>query len=283
MISFLEYFEERSQQRELLFHITDGNNLKGILKEGLVPNKSSNFEDESSESVYSKQAYEGVYLGRNLKELMMTVDDWGVIDYSNVGVVVVESRGYNQLFMDEDNLTNMIPYIKSDKLPSLLHQYIDNDFKSSKLMNDYIVEFLTKLKGKFFFNNYQRDVIKEILIPNAPVLIFRGVDKNRNADHEKVQEFLNHFNKPDTESWFREVFDKLTRLRLKFKNEVTDFDLDSIRVTKNITFSGNPKIVGIYRIRKDKHPAEVIFSRLDKDEEASIIETAQDVADYYTL
>lgn len=283
MISFLEYFEERSQQRELLFHITDGNNLKSILTEGLVPNKSSNFEDESSEGTHSKKAYEGVYLGRNLKELMMTVDDWGIIDYSNVGVVVVESRGYNQLFMDEDNLTNMIPYIKSDQLPPLLDQYVDNDFRSSNAMNNYIVEFLTKLKGKFFFNNHQRDVIKEVLIANAPVLIFRGVDKNKNANPEKVQEFLNHFNKPDTESWFREVFDKLTRLRLKFKKQVTEFDLDSVRVTKPITFSGNPKIVGMYRIQKDKHPAEVIFSRLDKEEEASIIETAQDVADYYTM
>ena len=283
MISFLEYFEEKIQQRELLYHITDGKNLKGILKEGLVPNKSSNFEDDSSEGAHSKQAYGGVYLGRNLKELMMTVDDWGIIDYSNVGVIVVESRGYNQLFMDEDNLTNMIPYIKSDQLPPLLDQYVDNDFKSSKAMNDYIVEFLTKLKGKFFFNNYQRDVIKEILIPNAPVLIFRGVDRNKKADPEKVQEFLNHFNKPDTESWFREVFNKLTRLRLKFKKEVTEFDLDSNRVTKNITFSGNPRIVGMYRIQKDKHPAEIIYSRLDETEESSIIETAQDVADYYTL
>lgn len=283
MISFLKYFEENVQQRELLYHITKGENLRGILKEGLVPNKSSNFEDEASEITHSKKSYEGVYLGKNLKQLMMTIDDWDIIDYSNVGVIVVESKGYNQMFMDEDNLTNMIPYIKHDQLPSLLNTYVESDFGSSKIINEYILEFLNKLKGKFFFNAHQRDVIKRVLIESAPVLIFRGVDKNKDANPENVQRFLNHFNRSDTESWFREVFEKLTRLRLKFKKEVTEFDLDSIRVTKPITFSGNPRIVGMYRIRKDKHPAEIIFSRLDKDEESKIIETAQDVADYYTL
>lgn len=281
MISFLNYFEERTHPRELLYHVTHGKNLKGILKEGLVPNKFSNFADDASEKTHSKKSYSGVYLSRNLKEVAMNAEDWQVLKYSNMGVVVVESRGYNQLFMDEDNLTNMIPYIKYEQLPDLLDTYADSDFTNYKIISKYIIEFLNKLKGKFFYNNHQKDIIKNVLSVNAPVLIFRGVDRNKEANPKNVEKFLKHFNKPDTESWFRDVFDKLSKLRLKFKKEVSEFDLDSVRVTKPITFSGNPKIVGIYKIQKNNPNAQILYSRLDEDQEKKIISKAQDVADFY--
>ncbi len=56
MITFLQYFEEAAKPRELVYHITDGNNLKSILSQGLIPNKLSNFEDVSSDIAQSKRS-----------------------------------------------------------------------------------------------------------------------------------------------------------------------------------------------------------------------------------
>lgn len=279
MIKFIEYFEERTQARELFYHITNQKNLKTILSQGLIPNKLSNFEDDSSDITHSKKAYSGIYVGRNLKELAITAMNWNVANLKDFGIVVIESRGYNQLFMDEDNLINTIPYINKDSIIPILDNFIKNKFENSQALNAVVLEFLNNIKKKFIINKHQRKILQQVLIENAPIILFRGVDKNKNADPKQVKIFLDHYKKTDTESWFREFFDTLSKLRLKFKNEVTEFDLDSGRIKKNITFSGNPKIVGIFRFKPEE--TEVLYSRLEEKDKNQIIETVNDVVDYY--
>ena len=280
MITFLQYFEERATARELLFHITDGKNLKSILSQGLIPNKLSNFEDVSTDATQSKKSYSGVYLGRDLKELTMTVIDWDIIKLNNFGVVVVESRGYNQLFMDEDSLIDAIPYIDKNKISSDFENFVSSNFQNSKLLQVVLVEFLKNIKKKFTFNEHQKRIFQNRLIENAPIVVFRGVDKNKKIDPEMVRRFLEHYGKTDTESWFREFFDSVSNIRFKSKNAISGFDLNSGRVKKTIGFSGNPKIVGIFRI-KQHEPPDIIYSKLESSEENEILETVQDVVDYY--
>jgi hypothetical protein len=282
MLSFSEYFEEASNRREIFYHITKGKNLKSILSQGLVPNKLSNFEDDYSDITHSKKSYFGNYMGRNLKELAMTAEDWDVVDLNDIGLIVIESRGFTQLFMDEDNLINSLPYIQKDSIPLKLDQFVENNFADFPEMNEFIITFLNNIKAKFHTDKYKREVLKNILIQNAPVLFFRGVDKNRNSNPENVKRFLEHYNKENTEYWFRETFDKMTKLKLQFKNVVDGFDLDSVRITKVIGFSGNPRIVGIYKFTKDPVDSEILYSRLDKEEEDNIISTVKDVVEYYT-
>lgn len=281
MLSFLEYFEEGSKQRELFYHVTDGKNLKAILSQGLIPNRLSNFEDEYDAGTHSKKSYFGNYMGRNLKQLMMTADDWGVVDLNDIGVIVIESRGFTQLFMDEDNIINALPYIKEDVVASKLDEFVESGFSMFPEMRSFIVDFLKAIKAKFHMNTHQREALKNILIANSYGLFFRGIDRNPSVDPEKVRQFLEHYNKPNTESWFRDTFDKITKLKLKFKNKVTDFDLDSVRITKTIGVTGNPRIVGIYRFTKNPLTAEILYSRLDKAEESDIIQTGKDVVEFY--
>ena len=282
MISFLEYFEEKTQQRELLYHITDGDNLKSILSQGLIPNKLSNFEDVSSDIAQSKRSYDGVYVGRDLRELAMTVIDWDIIKLNNFGLVVVESRGYNQIFMDEDSLVDAIPSVDPDKIASEFEDFVNSDFQNSKALGLVLVEFLKNIKKRFTLNDYQRHQFQIRLIKNAPIVLFRGIDKNKNADPEMVRRFLEHYGKNDTESWFREFFDSVSNLRFqsKSKNTPSGLELDSGRIKKTVGFSGNPKIVGMFRIKRHDSP-DVIYSRLAPSEESAILETVQDAVDYY--
>jgi hypothetical protein len=283
VITFLQYFEEAAKPRELVYHITDGNNLKSILSQGLIPNKLSNFEDVSSDTAHSKKSYSGVYVGRDLRELAMTVIDWNIIKLNNFGLVVVESRGYNQIFMDEDSLVDAIPSVDPDKIASELTNFVNSDFQNSKALGFVLVEFLKNIKKRFTFNEHQRHQFQVRLIKNAPIVLFRGVDKNKNADPEMVRRFLEHYGKTDTESWFREFFDSVSNLRFKSKqseNSLSGLELDSGRVKKTIGFSGNPKIVGMFRIKRHDSP-DVIYSRLEPSEESAILETVQDAVDYY--
>jgi hypothetical protein len=282
MLSFLEYFEEASKRRDLFYHITKGENLKSILSQGLLPNKLANFKDDYSDITHSKKAYFGTYMARNLKELAMTVGDWGVIDFNDIGLIVIESRGFTQLFMDEDNLINSLPYIQRDHIPSKLDRFVENNFQNFPEINQFIITFLNNIKSKFYIDKYKKEVLKNILIQNAPVLFFRGVDRSRKANPVNIRKFLQYYNKQDTESWFRETFDKMTKLKLQFKNVATGFDLDSVRITKPIGFSGNPKIVGIYKFRKNTNNSKTLYSRLDKEEEDNIISIVEDVVEYYT-
>ena len=97
-----------------------------------------------------------------------------------------------------------------------------------------------------------------------------------------VRRFLEHYGKNDTESWFREFFDSVSNLRFKSKSKKTPsgLELDSGRIKKTIGFSGNPKIVGMFRIKRHESP-DVIYSRLEPSEESAILETVQDAVDYY--
>ena len=282
MITFLHYFEEAAKPRELVYHITDGNNLKSILSQGLIPNKLSNFEDVSSDIAQSKRSYDGIYVGRDLRELAMTVIDWDIIKLNNFGLVVVESRGYNQIFMDEDSLVDAIPSFDPDKIASEFADFVNSDFQNSKALGLVLVEFLKNIKKRFALNDYQRHQFQIRLIKNAPIVLFRGIDKNKNADPEMVRRFLEHYGKNDTESWFREFFDSVSNLRFKSKSKNTPsgLELDSGRIKKTIGFSGNPKIVGMFRIKRHDSP-DVIYSRLESSEESAILETVQDAVDYY--
>jgi hypothetical protein len=282
VITFLQYFEEAAKPRELVYHITDGNNLKSILSQGLIPNKLSNFEDVSSDIAQSKRSYDGVYVGRDLRELAMTVIDWDIIKLNNFGLVVVESRGYNQIFMDEDSLVDAIPSVDPDKIASEFADFVNSDFQNSKALGLVLVEFLKNIKKRFTLNDYQRHQFQIRLIKNAPIVLFRGIDKNKNADPEMVRRFLEHYGKNDTESWFREFFDSVSNLRFKSKSKNTPsgLELDSGRIKKTIGFSGNPRIVAMFRIKRHDSP-DVIYSKLVSSEESAILETVQDAVDYY--
>ena len=231
MITFLQYFEEAAKSRELVYHITDGNNLKSILSQGLIPNKLSNFEDVSSDITQSKRSYSGVYVGRDLRELAMTVIDWDIIKLNNFGLVVVESRGYNQIFMDEDSLVDTIPSFDNDEIASVFADFVNSDFQNSKALGLVLVEFLKNIKKRFTLNDHQRKQFQIRLIKNAPIVLFRGIDKNKNADPEMVRRFLEHYGKNDTESWFREFFDSVSHtvaaLKRLFNVEPCGFGLDA--------------------------------------------------------
>ena len=212
----------------------------------------------------------------------MTVIDWDIIKLNNFGLVVVESRGYNQIFMDEDSLVDAIPSVDPDKIVSEFEDFVNSDFQNSKALGLVLVEFLKNIKKRFTLNDYQRHQFQIRLIKNAPIVLFRGIDKNKNADPEMVRRFLEHYGKNDTESWFREFFDSVSNLRFKSKSKNTPsgLELDSGRIKKTIGFSGNPKIVGMFRIKRHDSP-DVIYSRLESSEESAILETVQDAVDYY--
>jgi hypothetical protein len=57
-------------------------------------------------------------------------------------------------------------------------------------------------------------------------------------------------------------------------------NIDSVIIKKTIGFSVNPKIVGMFIIKRHDSP-DVIYSRLEPSEESAILETVQDAVDYY--
>lgn len=276
MIDFNSYFEEKNTPVTYLYHLTNGTNTPSILKGGLNPGLLSNFEDDWDVDNHSTKAYGGIYFGKNLKKLIPTFLDWGSSTPNDVGLIVVQSKGYTQLFMDEDNLINSIPHVdKAVKLP-LFKKFVEKGFSELPTLNTFVGDFLKEIKDKFYINQYQKDILKRVILQNYPIIYFRGIERHPDIDPVLWKMFQKKYNINSTEEHFRGVFDKLTKLKLKFKQDPKGFDLDSGRVMKTVGYSGNPKIVGVYRFIDGK--PNVMYSRLEQDIEQDILQDA-----YYTI
>lgn len=273
--TFLQYFEERAKTANLFYHVTSGDNLNSIKSQGLVPNRHSNFEGGT-------KSFSGIYVAKNLKELIANALDWDIVETSNFGLVVIESRGFTQLFMDEDNIINNIPTFEGGmtQAVAMFDKFVSSGFKESKLLNVMAAKFITTLREKFEINKHQYKLLRDIIIQNYPVLMFRdyisGIESSEN-----LQKFLNHYGFSDMEDWFRGVIDKLTKLKLKFRDDPSGFDMDSARIVKPIGYSGNPKIVSLLRFKKNSQYPDIIYNRLSEDVLDTVSNVVQPRLDNY--
>lgn len=274
-MNFSQYFEERAKTANLFYHITDGKNLETINSQGLVPNRHSNFEGGT-------QSFSGIYVAKNLKELIANGLDWDIVKPEDFGLVIIESRGFTQLFMDEDNIINNIPTFEGGmtQAVAMFEKFVSNGFKESNLLNSMVSKFMDTLRLKFEINKHQYPILRNIIIQNYPVLMFRdylsGIEKS-----PQLEPFLTHYGHADMEEWFRGVIDKITKLKLKFKADPEGFDMDSVRITKTIGAVGNPKIVSLLRFSKNEQYPQVIYNKISEDVLDRIIDITQAKLDNY--
>ena len=274
MQSFLEFFEENTKPEEILYHITRGEYKRSILKNGLIPNKKNNWEGEFN---YYK-SFQGVYVSSDLDYLLQNVPDW-LGNYESLIIVVIRSRGYTQLFTDEDYITDSLSTLNQSQIEELINDLFTKEktkFKEYLTINSK--NFWNKLKDKFQINPIQKQRLKQIISNNRHILLFGHLEDKIPTD--QVESFKRMFNiQGTTYDAFRNVIDSITKLKMKHYEKG-----DSRRIDKNIGFSGNPKIVSILETDLDEdgevEGLKYIYNKLTPEEDEYIRDS---VSDYFGL
>jgi hypothetical protein len=268
MIPFKHFLLERSGKRTVAFHLTKSENLRTILKEGLIPNKKSRWD-----GFY--KSYQGIYFSKDLQNLIRQyTDDWDMLGKDqSYGLVVIESLGFTQMFNDEDHIVDCLPTIGPNIKKEVFENYIQGDLNKEMVIRT-LIKFINNIKKRFSLNSHQEKLMISIIDKNTLPIFFRGIEKLSSPEYVDI--FKKRYNITNTDDHFRSIMDKLSNLKMVYKNserEQADH-LDSFRIKTNIGFSGNPKIIGLFEIHSNGN-IDCIYSKMNPLEQNNILEIVQ--------
>ena len=273
MKSFKEFIFERrvNTKEEILFHISKAKHARSILKQGLVPNKDENWGKTDEYDYY--KSYEGVYLSRNLRQILDDVPRW--LEENDLLLIVVKSRGFTQKYTDEDAITQYTHTLHSDKQHEFLAGYLRGAVGVIDAMKRRGEGMLKDMQKDFQFDPNQWKRLQEIISNNLPIIFFGNME--RRVGRELLKQFKEREGIDNTYNEFRRVIDSITKLKLVHKKKEP-----SKRIQKPIGFSGNPKIVGIFKMKiDDDEEPTIIYDRMDDRVKRNVLNTLEEVFLHY--
>lgn len=223
--------EAKFAKPEYAYHATNMDNLKSILKHGLVPNyRSGGYgSEETSTAGYSLTPLTGVYFTRNATDALYIAKG-----LSGKNIIIVAKIQPKQVEVDEDRIiitllgeSEFLRKLRNLFGPNAPDEYADTD-EFKKLITKYTNDILSKSdigdrgnRNAFpYIANYLKNLAE----------FYFGYD----TDETKVKESQN------------EVTKALRLLAHKHKNVHHTF-----KINTTVGFSGANRIVGIYDLTDD--------------------------------
>ena len=274
--------------KEILYHGTSLNNLREILKVGLIPNPKKRVwetdQDESS-SRLSRESYGGIYLTNNFMTAKSAATTAGDPKSGMIVAVRVETK---TLIADEDNLIYKLQY----GLNAVNEGYLMNEFmmigtfieyklgkmedkfrKAANHLLDLILENIpepTKQKTKENSIEVFTKMVKALLIRNLAFTLKEYSEPKRNGWEtsqlkHRLEEFgLSIDDIPDVQTaWMtlKNLIDQGTRKIAVISKQVNESNYTSRSMTP-IAYGGANKIVCVMEY-ETKHsvdePSDLIF------------------------
>lgn len=259
----------------IMYHGTDGNNLPGILRDGLVPFPSHRAwaaDPDAGFNTPSRQSYGGVYLTRNVMTAISSSSN--ITKYKRKGLIVVCRVEPKSLFADEDDIVLAVNgAVGSNEYP-IAEAYAA--YVSSQKEGPHQSEAKTAFAGyqKDFADGFVRGMEVRLSNPN-PKLMARVreigmegfvVSLKRKAAYLSSDSTLARVaddygvyplkrpDKANVESEFREFWEKATHTLkglARAERRTSDFNVSG-RSLQPIKFSGTNRILAIFEFWSDR-------------------------------
>jgi len=270
-MKILNLLEAKFSKSEYAFHATDGNNLKSILKHGLIPNKNEGGygSDDYSEVGYELTPLSGVYFTTKFNDAKYIARS---ISYDSIIIIAkIQSRNTE---IDEDRLiSDIIPerYFRKtilDAVRPFKDKYGNIDFanhseKIDRIINDILQDIvndvISSMKRTYKVSEKIIHYVRQDIIEYVSALM-DYILNDLNGEHLYSD---NLKNKQNT------LTKKLKNIQHQNRGTFHTFKID-----QTIGFSGANRIVGIYspennkgwgdtspvigNVIQVKHPLEVI-------------------------
>ncbi len=227
--------EAKFSRPEYAYHATRADNLKSILKNGLVPNfKDDGYgSNETSEFGYTLTPLKGIYFTRSAKDAVFIAKS-----LMGEAIVLVCKIQPKQVELDEDRMNTAV--LEEKRFLSALKSSLDSNF-------DYDVE-------KFV----ESGVIDKIISAHVRDVL-ANLELDDRAKKNAVEPIVKHLNNLADFYIETEVGGNLDETSLKAsQNEVTKAlrllahrdkaTHHTFKLNANVGFSGSNRIVGIYNI-----------------------------------
>jgi len=230
--------EAKFSQTEYAYHATKGEHLRSILKNGLIPNKSTGgygSEDKSLVVGYSLAPLSGVYFTR------LPHDAETICKQTGDAVIIVCEIQPKDAEMDEDRLIDNV--INERFLYRDINKHI-REFLEKESEN-YDLDDFTDAHTEKYAEAYAQDIIEHKLYELNPKLVAH-VKKDLKNYIVSVVDFIiaSEQGHDEDDSGIKMYQEKLTqKLRSMTKDKKAH---STFKVNKTIGFKGSNKIVGVY-------------------------------------
>ena len=218
--------EFQSTKPVLAYHTTTRQHLKSILKQGLIPNKSSGGYGDGAKSAdgYDLSSLPGTYFFKDAHEAERLAKDFNV-DKGLPSAIVICQVQPKTATLDEDRLVSMVreSYLirKFRKMGSSITQ---DDIRDEA---NNIIQYVSR-EGS----------LDERAVESFSPEVYRYV--------EKVAQFAQQ-NTPETQAELKKAQEILTnKLAILGRNKNMGDKHDTFKINEPISFSGANRIVGIY-------------------------------------
>jgi len=262
--------------KDIMYHGTTSQNLRAILKKGLVYDKNKRvWGEDKSENL---ESYPGIYFSSALRKADTAAGD-ATRKYGGERLIVVAQIETQtpQVVIDEDglqvSLKRTIPFHHElVVLEQALNPDQVNWDKSWEEFKKIIKEDIDELPERI-------DVLKEEFIDLIEIYlkysVFNLLDKGAlsrdaiSSEKNKVQKFENKYDFKEVREEYREKFDKFIRKINFIANKIHEGPLGkSIRITESVNFKGANKIVVIVTFIQDfnnkDYRLKVHYNKSDK-------------------
>lgn len=217
--------EFQSTRPVLAYHTTTAQHLKSILKQGLVPNKSSGgyASDAQSAAGYDLSALPGTYFFKDAHEAERLAKDFNV-DKNLASAIIICQVQPKTATLDEDRLVGMVGESLLIRRFKKLDQITEEDVRGEANAIIQKIQAAGRLDERAV-ESFSPEVYKYVA---AVARFVQGNTPETQADLKKSQEVLTN---------------KLAPLG---RNKHTQGDHDTFKINEPISFSGANRIVGIY-------------------------------------
>lgn len=274
-IKNIMFNEAKFSKPILAYHGTQSKYLRSILKKGLVSeNKGFGADIQGSMNNRDMSAVGGIYFSTSARyagfaaKMQSKVGDYGLIEAS------VQPRSS---YMDEDDIANNLKNILSpssmsierDVLSKFLAYLYDDAFR--RKMIDLLKSSASKLKRQndsFFDLIIKSHYLRIISYINVDKYyqVFKDASDKYDVDVDVLKMEVDLLDSAAMEKIYKNALDRLTRAlkSTTYNFDTTDSPLgNSFRIDDNITYSGNNKIVGVFRIDESTETINVLYGTAD--------------------
>lgn len=260
-IEFLLDEGSRFEKQTLMWHGTKVENIRSILKHGLLANKKDvspwkthglNVPSKPFGYDDAGESYTGVYLTEDVQYALNSSHGW-----PDVILIAVMTRK-SGLAIDEDNvymkieniLHNIFNYVYENKFLSLSSKDVDENEIHSLILSEFNRQF--RISDRI--EKTKQDALKE-LQSYEPLL-----KELTNISHGGAKEFANMSpeQKAEVRLKVRRIYDKITLKLGRIKDDHIN-EIKAYRHLGDIKFSGASKIISIYIYDKKTDDVTIIF------------------------
>lgn len=255
MISFKNFFIEKTRTEELLYHVTSLDNLNSIKKQGLIPNKKLNWNKEWDEY----KSFGGTYLSKDLG-IISDIIEWNSDEEGYYLLVVMKST--SQMWNDEDDIRtgSSFPFRDLYKINEYLERFLRNENTVLEEIRNNSEQYFNNLIDQFKTTPQKQKILKDIIFDNSVVLFFGMLESYQKLiDPKLLKNFKIKLGISDSVyDQYRRVLDQITKLKLEDKN----FGIGTGRINKPIGYSGSPRIVSLISFSMEEDEDGEVYMEL---------------------